>query len=153
MKRDIINKNISTLSPGLDPVQKRFIEVSATPLPAIIGPGIKFSSSDSPIEIILFENSVFDELASDNKDINKAQENLSVKRTKAFSFEELKKQKMDVTSIKSKYSKISDDLFEVLFNLFSASEEELQGINPIEASYDAIGEFIFGLEELFELSQ
>jgi hypothetical protein len=33
----IIDKNIRTLSPGIDPATESFIEISATPVPAIIG--------------------------------------------------------------------------------------------------------------------
>ena len=34
---------IKTLSPGIDPATECFVEVSATPIPAIIGPSLMFS--------------------------------------------------------------------------------------------------------------
>jgi len=134
---------IGTLSPGLDPMTESFIEVSATPTPAIIGPALFSKDGTEEDNFILFEMVQ----PKDSKAISDDK--------KAFSFEELKQAKADYSEQEKAYEELSKDLFTILCSLAKATEEELaaKNINPIEASYDAIEHFLSNLEEMFELTQ
>lgn len=139
---DVKAKIINTLSPGLDPLTESFIEVSATPTPAIIGPALFSQSGTEMDNIITFE--MMPPVASSSSNI----------KTKAFSFEDLQEKKNSVEKKEEEYEELSEDLFDILCSLQCASEEELaaQNINPIEASYEAIEFFLSKLEEMFELT-
>lgn len=140
---DVKARIINTLSPGLDPLTESFIEVSATPTPAIIGPAL-FSQSGTELDnIITFE------MMPDKMDTQKG-------NGKAFSFEQLRSVKQNVEKKEEEYEELTEDLFEILCSLYNASEEELaaqQVSNPIEASYEAIEYFLSELEEMFELTE
>lgn len=127
---------IKTLSPGLDPMTESFIEVSATPTPAIIGPALFSKTGDELDNLIYFE----------------AMENPIP--GKAFSFDELNGKKKSEEKLEEEYEELSEDLFSILYSIATASEEELaaSGVNnPVEASYDAIEYFLSNLEQMFGL--
>lgn len=142
----ILDKKIKTLSPGIDPATESFIEISATPVPAIIGPSLFSKDGETLDNIIEFETSYL----GDNKEME--YKNPKMPKGKAFSFEQLKKLNVDMGEIRKEYEMLSDGLFKILSDLASASEEELQGINPVEASYEAIETFIEEIEEMFSLT-
>lgn len=137
---------IGTLSPGLDPMTESFIEVSATPTPAIIGPALFSKDGTESDNFILFEMM---EKTSPKPGATVADSK------KAFSFDELKQAKEDYSEKEEAYEELSEDLFTILCSIAKATEEELaaKNINPIEASYDAIEHFLSNLEEMFELTQ
>lgn len=141
---DVKAKIINTLSPGLDPLTESFIEVSATPTPAIIGPALFSQSGTEMDNIITFEMMPEKEGSS-----------AMAAGKKAFSFEQLRNIKNGVEKKEEEYEELTEELFEILCSLYSASEEELaaQQVNPIEASYQAIEYFISELEEMFELTE
>lgn len=132
---------IKTLSPGLDPVTESFIEISATPTPAIIGPAL-FSKEDN---LIYFEAMSIPSEAEYKGDP-------SIKE-KAFSFDELRSKKKAEEKVEEIYEELSSDLYSILYSIATASEEELaaSNTNPVEASYDAIEYFLSNLEQLFGL--
>jgi len=136
---DVKAKIINTLSPGLDPLTESFIEVSATPTPAIIGPALFSQSGTEMDNIITFE------MMPDAATMGK----------KAFSFEQLRDIKNGVEKKEEEYEELTQELFEILYSLYNASEEELaaQQVDPIEASYQAIEYFLSELEEMFELTE
>ena len=142
----VIDRKISTLSPGIDPATESFIEVSATPIPAIVGPSLFSKNGDEDDNIILFESSFLGETSVQSKK-PKAQ------KGKAFSFEQLKELNKNMNEVRKEYTEVSDGLFKILSDIRSSSEEELQGLNPVEASYDAIETFIEAVEEMFNLSE
>jgi hypothetical protein len=146
----IKSKSISTLSPGIDPATESFCEISATPVPAIIGPTLFSRAGSTEDNIILFESS----LTPANQDNKQSHSESSRKfERKAFSFEELKKLSEDKTELKQSYDKLSEGLFRILYDIRTSSEEELKGINPIKASYDAIEHFIDQVSEMFNLQE
>jgi hypothetical protein len=140
---DVKARIINTLSPGLDPLTESFIEVSATPTPAIIGPAL-FSQSGTELDNIITFEMMPDKMDTQGKGTGKA-----------FSFEQLRSVKKNVEKKEEEYEELTEDLFEILCSLYNASEEELaaeQVNNPIEASYEAIEYFLSQLEEMFELT-
>lgn len=145
--RDIQNNNISTLSPGIDPAREAFIEVSATPIPAIIGPTLFSQSGEEDDNVIFFESSFYGD-AMMNKD--KAKNNLV--KNKAFSFKDLEELNHNMDEMKEEYRDLGSGLFKILYDLLTSSEEELQGVNPVESSYAAIEHFNKKLEKLFKLT-
>lgn len=151
--QDIKDKKISTLSPGLDPHLKQFIEVSATPLPAIIGPSLLFSINDklSEVDNIIYFSEDYRSKDSQILTINSG--NIGRAATKSFSFEALDQNKKNLNELQLKYRELSDGLFKILSDLSIASEEELQGLNPIEASYNALQIFVEKTEEMFDLTE
>ncbi len=142
----VLDKKISTLSPGIDPATESFIEVSATPIPAIVGPSLFSKTGDVEDNIISFETSFLGDASM--IDSNKAR----LPKGKAFSFEQLEELNMNMNEVRKEYTKLSDGLFKILSDIRSSSEEELQGINPVKASYNAIEEFIDKVEDMFSLS-
>ena len=143
---DVKARIINTLSPGLDPLTESFIEVSATPTPAIIGPAL-FSQSGTELDNIITFEMMPDKM---DKNSDKGKSN-----GKAFSFEQLRNVKKNVEKKEEEYKELTEDLFEILCSLYNASEEELaaeQVNSPIEASYEAIEYFLSQLEEMFELT-
>ena len=142
----IKSKSISTLSPGIDPATESFCEISATPVPAIIGPSLFSKNGDVSDNIIYFETS-FTEGAKIEKD------STLLNKNKAFSFDHLEKLTRDISETRKEYDKICDGLFKILSDISMASEEELGGINPQEASFDAIEHFIGKISEMFDLEE
>jgi hypothetical protein len=143
---DVKAKIINTLSPGLDPLTESFIEVSATPTPAIIGPAL-FSQSGTELDNIITFEMMPDKMGTQPQHKGNG---------KAFSFEQLRSVKQNVEKKEEEYEELTEDLFEILCSLYNASEEELaaqQVSNPIEASYEAIEYFLSELEEMFELTE
>lgn len=130
---------IKTLSPGLDPRTESFIEISATPTPAIIGPALFSSEGGFVDSLIYFE-------APQNP-------NTEDRSKKAFSFEELAEKNKDRSKLEAEYNELSQGLFSILSSIGEASDEELVAadINPVEASYDAIEFFLSNLELMFGL--
>jgi hypothetical protein len=135
---------IKTLSPGLDPMTESFIEVSATPTPAIIGPALFSKEGDEMDNLIYFEAMMPE--AAEYKGSPSFKE-------KAFSFDELNSKKKSEEKIEEIYEELSEDLFSILYSIATASEEGLAAasINPVESSYDAIEYFLSNLENLFGL--
>lgn len=145
---DKINQGlIKTLSPGMDPMTESFIEISATPTPAIIGPALFSKEGDEIDNYILFE------AMSPPKAGTSTTEDESTQLTKAFSYDELKSKKHSQDKLHKEYEELSEGLFEILTSIQGASEEELAAaaINPVDASYDAIEHFLSNLEEMFGL--
>lgn len=150
----LISKSISTLSPGIDPETKMFAEISATPLPAIIGPGILFSQfgegMDTDEDLIVFQ-AMEESKPSASPVIPAAKPEIPVK---AVSFEDLYAGRSNKEATEEKYYKLSNDLFLILSSLTSMSDEELQakGVeNPIQSAYDALEYFFTEVEETFQL--
>lgn len=143
---DVKAKIINTLSPGLDPLTESFIEVSATPTPAIIGPAL-FSQSGTEMDNFI----TFEMMPEKEGNSNSAM----TTGKKAFSFEQLRDIKNGVEKKEEEYEELTEELFEILCSLYNASEEELaaQQVDPIEASYQAIEYFLSELEEMFELTE
>jgi hypothetical protein len=139
---DIINQNIKTLSAGIDPALEAFVEVSATPIPAIIGPALFSKAGDADNSIIYFE-SFFSEDAKMGSD--------NVTRGKAYSFDQLKELNKNMDEVRKQYNLLSDGLFQILSDLKTSSEEELKDTNPIEASYDALEYFEEEVAKMFGL--
>lgn len=137
----IVDGSIKTLSAGLDPLTESFIEVSATPTPAIVGISL-FSTNGEMIDNIL---EFTEYLGAPN--INKE------KTQKAFSYESLAKQKESLEERKDNFEDCAEDLYTILDSIYRATDEELatESINPVEASYEAISYFLSKLEEMFEL--
>lgn len=154
--RDVVEKInsglIKTLSPGLDPLTKSFIEISATPTPAIIGPALFSKEGDELDNLILFE-SVVDAKGYEGAPNVERGDSDSKAKAKAYSFDALKKQKMKAKKMEEDFEELSEDLFEILHSIYSSTDEELaaESINPVEASYDAIEYFLSNLEEMFGL--
>lgn len=145
--QQVVDKNIKTLSPGIDPATESFIEISATPIPAIVGPSLFSQSGEEDDNIILFESSFLGEMKMGSKDAKPKSH-----KGKAFSFEQLKDLNKNMDEVRKDYTMLSDGLFKILSDIRSSSEEELQGLNPVEASYDAIETFVDELEEMFSLA-
>lgn len=152
---------IRTLSPGIDPVTEAFVEVSATPIPAIIGPSIMFSRDGTDYEadnILLFESSSLNPRPSasyEGADEDDYQGNISPamsRKTKVFSMEEALGRSENIKQIKTKYDELSEALYRVLCSYYSAEEEELQGRDPVKESYNNIEYFVKEIEGLFELT-
>lgn len=143
---DIVNQNIKTLSAGIDPLREAFVEISATPIPAIIGPALFSRSVGGDDGVIYFESS-FSEGAM------MEQEKPNTTKGKAFSFPELEELNKNMEEVRKKYDALADGLFKILSDIRSSGEEELQGTNPIEASYNAIEHFEGKVEELFALTR
>ena len=144
----VVNKTITTLSAGIDPATDSFIEISATPFPAIVGPTLFSQEADNDAFLLLeFETGMEKE-----GELDKGPQMMKPNK-QAFSMEEalgLGKQKENMLS---KYSKLSEALYNVLQSYYSASEDELQGKDPIQNSYDSIKFFVTELEDLFGLIQ
>ena len=138
----ILDKKITTLSPGIDPATESFIEVSATPIPAIVGPSLFSKNGETEDNIISFETSFLGE------ETNKPR----AQKGKAFSFDQLKELNKNMDEVRKEYTMASDGLFKILSDIHSSKEEELQGLNPVKASYDAIETFIEMMEEMFNLT-
>lgn len=137
---------IKTLSPGLDPSTESFIEISATPTPAIIGPAF-FSRTSAEVEDILYFNSVIDEDEIEDEDEDEAED-----IPKMYSFEE--KEVSSLEYLQSTYAQLTSSLFYILYSLYSSEEEELAANeidDPISKSYEALDYAFARIEELFEL--
>jgi hypothetical protein len=139
----IIDKKITTLSPGIDPATESFIEISATPIPAIIGPSLFSKEGDN---VIYFESSFMGDGNMGDKYTNSP-----IMGKKAYSFDDLEQLSRDMDEVREEYNKYAGGLFKILSDLYSSSEEELQGLDPLAASYDAIETFIEKVEEMFDL--
>ena len=140
---------IKTLSPGLDPMTESFIEISATPTPAIIGPAL-FSKDGNEMDNYI----QFEAMVRPGGEIAEYKGSPSFKE-KAFSFDELKAKNKSEEALEKNYKELSDGLFSILYSIGNASEEELAAasINPVDASYDAIEYFLSNLEVLFGLTE
>ena len=145
----IIDKSIRTLSPGIDPATESFIEISATPVPAIIGPSLYSQNGEVEDNVIYFQSSYISTVSPKNSSSYTNAQPIS----KAFSFKDLERLNEKMGALESKYNKLSGGLFKILSDIRYSSEEEMAGINPVEASYDAIEEFIERLEDLFKLTE
>jgi hypothetical protein len=150
---------IRTLSAGIDPITESFVEVSATPIPAIIGPSLMFSRDGNIYEednFLLFESSPMNPRPSaTDPGIKQSGDKESApfnRRNKVFSMEEALGRGESVKQIESKYNELTQALWSVLSSYYSAGEEELQGKNPVEESYNNIDFFVKELENLFELT-
>jgi hypothetical protein len=156
--KDIVEKInsglIKTLSPGLDPMTKSFIEISATPTPAIIGPALFSKSGDYIDNYIEFE--LMPETSGSGykgaPNIKEGGESTSLKE-KTFSFDALKSKKNKLKKKEEEYEELSEDLFEILISIYCATDEELaaESMDPVSASYDAIEYFLSNLEVMFDL--
>ena len=150
----VLDKTISTVSAGIDPITESFIEVSATPFPAIVGPTL-FSSNDNEEDSILLLEFAENDNNSDS-DSDKESKPLRTKvgtKTKVFSMEEalgLGKQKED---LKKRYEMLSEALYYVLETYYMSSEEDLEGKNPVASSFKAISFFVSELEKIFNLTE
>ena len=144
--QDILNQNIKTLSAGIDPAREAFVEVSATPIPAIIGPALFSRSTNAEDNIIYFE-SFFSNDAKMGTDKSKT----NVSKGRVFSFDQLSELNKNMDEVRKQYNTLSEGLFKILSDIKTSSEEELSGTNPIEASYDAIEYFEKQVEEMFGL--
>jgi len=150
---------IKTLSPGIDPATECFVEVSATPIPAIIGPSLMFSRGGTIYtedNILLFESSPMNPrpsaVDSDADDYTSRESQVLNRRNKIFSMEEALGRSENVKQLETKYYELAEALWVVLSSYYSAGEEELQGKNPVEESYNNIDFFVKELENLFELT-
>jgi hypothetical protein len=144
----IIDKNIRTLSPGIDPATESFIEISATPVPAIIGPSLYSQNGEMLDNVIEFQSSIMSVTNNTSKDNSN-----SHPISKAFSFKDLEKLNEKMGVLEGEYKEIANGLFKILSDIKYSSEEELAGVNPIEASYDALETFIEKIESLFKLTE
>lgn len=150
---------IKTLSAGIDPITESFVEVSATPIPAIIGPALMFSRNGNIYEednFLLFESSpmnprpsAYDPEANGSEGSESSPFN---RRNKVFSMEEALGRGENVKQLQTQYNELAEALWNVLSSYYSAGEEELQGKNPVEESYNNIDFFVKELESLFELT-
>lgn len=143
----VLDKKIKTLSPGIDPATESFIEVSATPIPAIVGPSLFSKGGVQEDNIISFESSFLGDVTIVSKEKPRAQ------KGKAFSFEQLKELNKNMDEVRKEFGMAADGLFKILSDIRSSSEEELQGLNPVQASYDAIEDFVEMMEEMFNLAE
>jgi hypothetical protein len=149
---DKINSGlINTLSPGLDPMTKSFIEISATPTPAIIGPAL-FSKEGQDIDNFI----EFELMLPKSSDYSGAP-NIKEKGNKStsYSFDSLAMKKKSLKKKEKEFEELSEDLFEILNSIYSATDEELaaESVDPVQASYDAIEYFLSNLEDMFELTE
>lgn len=147
----VVSKSIKTLSPGIDPKLGIFAEVSATPLPAIVGPALfsQFDEDDGS-EYLMFEAMESSSPVTDPV----VPKNIADLPIKAVSFEDLYAGEETNDLLKKEYFELVGDLFTILTSLTSMSEEELAAKNvadPIQASYDAMQYALEEIENMFGL--
>jgi len=141
--QQVIEGGIKTISAGIDPDTESFIEVSATPFPAILGPAL-FSQGENEVSILKF---------SEDSDLEEGMTpKMKKSNSKVFSMEEALGLGKEEDSIHEEYEVVSQALYQVLISLYKADEAELKGLNPIENSYNAIEFFVQNVEDIFGLT-
>lgn len=132
------NGLIKTLSAGIDPATESFIEISATPFPAIIGPALFSQFGEEGAELLFMDEDMAEERDDEaRRNPTSMEEALGIEKESNKAYEE--------------YHKLAAALGKVLNNLYLADEETLKGKNPIEASYEALEFFNKRIEEIFSL--
>lgn len=151
----VLSKSIRTLSPGIDPILGIFAEVSATPLPAIVGPALfsqfNFDENDSS-GYLMFEAMEASSPVTDPV-VPASRNDIPIK---AVSFDDLYSGREKKNVLEKEYFNLVGDLFTILTSLTSMSDEELVSKeidNPIQASYDAMQYALEELEEMFGLTE
>jgi hypothetical protein len=148
--KGVANKTLNTLSAGICPVKEAIIEVSATPYPAIVGPTLFSSRNGRSSGLILFEDMAQSSPIEQNSYTPYTGMDSS-SEAPAFTMEEALGLAQDKEQLLDEYETLAEALWRTLYSLHTASETELQGVDPYEASYDAMEYFFSELEVLFDL--
>lgn len=141
--QQVIEGGISTISAGIDPATECFIEVSATPFPAIVGPALFSQGLEEDFSILTYSKEYMDE---------EMEESMENDNSKVFSMEQALGLDDREASLKEDYFIMAKALYRVLSSLYMAGENELKDLNPIEESYSAIEFFVSGVEDIFGLT-
>lgn len=120
---ELVAGRIKTLSPGIDIAHDLIREISATPTPAIVG------------------LSVFSRAA-------KQQEG-----DFGLTFDEVEAEGEEEDQMKEMFEDLSDKFWIIITNITQATDEELQGQDPTDFIYQAIGDYSTRIEQLLGLGE
>lgn len=121
--QQVLSKNISTLSPGIDIVNNIIKEISATPTPAIVGP------------------STFSRYAAENT------------ASFALTLDEAEMEDMNMDAAKEEFEDLTERFWNVITNIRSATEEELQGADPYALMEQAINDLNIRIYDMIGLNE
>lgn len=125
--QDVVNEliagRIKTLSPGIDIAQDLIREISATPTPAIVGLSVFSRAAQQQVGDF------------------------------GLTFDEVEAEGEEEDQMKEMFEDLSDKFWTIITNITQATDEELQGQDPTDFIYQAIGDYSARIEQLLGLGE